>query len=82
MVERSRRAYNDDMTGTAIVAMHVGTMAARGGSPDRPAVVQACAKFSCASCQGDGQDHELVGFCPDCLERSRVIAADDIGGEG
>jgi hypothetical protein len=86
MFEPSGRAYNNDMSSTAMVAMHVGTMVARRRDRrNSPVVVQPRAKFSCASCQGDGQDHEpdeVVGFCPDCIERSRFVADDDIGGEG
>jgi hypothetical protein len=46
MFERSRRAYNDDMSGTAMVAIHVGTMAGRDRSLDRSVVVRLRAKFS------------------------------------
>jgi hypothetical protein len=56
MFERSRRAYNDDMSGT----MHGGMTAAIGrGGRDHPVVVQPRGTFSCTSCQSDRQDREI-----------------------
>jgi hypothetical protein len=39
---------------------------------------------TCATCNGKRYVHRLDhrnGFCLDCLERSRVLDEDDIGGE-
>lgn len=39
---------------------------------------------ACATCHGARELRKLdhnVGFCRDCLDRSRIVAEDDIGGE-
>jgi hypothetical protein len=78
MFGRSRRAYNDEMGGT----MHGGTLVALDrGRRDR-LVVQPRAKFSCASCRSDRQDHDLDEYVGFCAERSPIVADDDLGGEG
>jgi hypothetical protein len=39
---------------------------------------------ACATCKGNRDVGKLglhAGFCHDCLDRSRIVDADDIGGE-
>jgi hypothetical protein len=38
----------------------------------------------CATCKGNrgvGKFEDYAGFCRECLDRSRIVAGDDIGGE-
>lgn len=97
IVERARRAYKEGMRGAKVAVMcapsfaKLGTSTRRrpaphhGGRRRNSAVVHESIKSVCAACHSDRhirQLDEYVGFCRDCLYRSRVFVEDELGGEG
>jgi len=70
MVERSWPAYNEAMRG---LASERSTFT----SNLLPSIVHAC-----LVCQNARRVRaQELGFCAECLDRARIISADEIGGE-
>lgn len=50
----------------------------------RDSVMHQGIKLACSACQSHRRVRKLdehIGFCRDCLDRSRVVADYDLGGE-
>lgn len=69
------------MSETATVVMYGPTA---GRPHHRPTRNRVSAVKKCATCKGNrnvGTFEDCAGFCRDCLDRSRIVVDDDIGGE-
>jgi hypothetical protein len=73
MFESSRRAYNERMRADRLELTRARTSARRR-------TVRVCAACGCR--RDVRMLDEDVGFCRDCLGQSRIVGADEPGGEG
>lgn len=59
---------------------HVDDRSTRALAGAKPWWPQQVWPVSCLACRSD-EGVQSTGFCVDCIDRSRVIAADELGGE-